>query len=115
MIIQAGRLNRKITFERPVKDDSFDGAGAGTWEPFKTVAAEVQEVLPSRAETLDESVSITSRPTRIRIYYRRDITADMRIDHDGRKLQIIAGPTEMGDREGLELMATEFTPDTSGS
>jgi head-tail adaptor len=119
VIISAGRLNRAIRFERPVAAEGLMSAGKATWTPHVTVAAEMQEMLPSRAERIAEGISIASRPTRIRIRYRHDITSDMRIavgslsgpedpvPADRRYLRITAPPVELGNREGLELLAIE--------
>lgn len=111
MMLTAGRLDRRITFQaRGAATDARLGTRkAGGWGDHVTVWAEVQDVLPSRAERLDESINIARRPARIRIRYRRDITSDMRIVYGERILQIVAGPVEIGRRDGLELMAEEFS------
>jgi len=107
----ASRLNRRITFQargNPT-DTRLNTRRAGQWTDHASVAAEVQDVLPSRAERLDDSINIGRRPARIRIRYRTDITGDMRIIYGPRVMQIVSGPVEIGVREGLELMAEEFS------
>lgn len=109
MALAAGSLNRLIRIERPVADTSFDGAGSGTWELVTLVWANVQDALPSRAERLADGLNIASRPARVRMRYRTDITPDMRILTGDRVMQIVAGPAEMGNREGIEVMAEDYS------
>jgi len=108
--MKKGTLDRRIEFQRrQVTRDPSYGTSQETWVPYVKVWEQVQDVLPSRAESLDESVSIQRRPARIRTRFRTDVTADMRIIYAGRILQIIAGPVELGRRDGLEMMAEELS------
>lgn len=115
MRLQAGKLDRSIRIERPVADDSFDGAGAGSWALVATVSAEVQDVLPSRSEQLAGGINMSARPARVRIRYRTDVTPDMRFVMGGRVMQIVSGPAELGRREGLEFMVEEYRPAGNGA
>lgn len=115
MQIDARKLDREITFQRKVPDDSFNGAGKESWAPVATVWAQVQDVLPSRAERIAEGLSIANRPARIRMRYRDDITPDMRIIHGSRVMQIFAGPAELGRQDGLELMAEDYSTAGDGA
>lgn len=111
-IIRAGDLNRRVTIQRKVADENFESSGEEAWQPIATLWANVQDVLPSRGEQVSDGLSIANRPARIRIRYRSDITSDMRIIYGTRVMQIVAGPAELGRREGLELMAEDYS--TSG-
>lgn len=82
------------------------------------VWAEIQDVLPSRGEKLADGINIATRPARLRMGYRDDVTSDMRIlllrwkDGQwvvGRTLQIVAGPAEIGRRSGIELMVEDYS------
>lgn len=42
--------------------------------------------------------------------FREDVTPDMRFVFGARVMQIVAGPAELGFREGLEFMAEEYRP-----
>lgn len=106
----ASRMDRFVRIERPVADDSFDGAGSGTWAPVAEVWAEVQDVPPSRGERLAEGINVAARPARVRIRWRGDITSAMRVVTDGRLMQIITVPAELGRREALEFMVEEVRP-----
>lgn len=82
------------------------------WIEVVTVYAQVQDVLPSRAESQDNPIRIEKSPARIRMRYRTGITSDMRmvqLNRDNRVLQITAGPAVLGCKEGLEFMAEEYS------
>ena len=105
----ASRWNRRLRIERPVSNTSIDGAGSGVWERVADCWANVQDVLPSRAERLDGGISIANRPARVRMRYRTDVDASMRFVVEGRLLQIISGPAEVGFREEVEFMVETFS------
>ena len=110
-MLSAGDLDRRIIIEaRAVTGtDPTYGTPVYGWATHAEVWAQVRDVLPSRAESLDDSVSISRRPARIRIRYREGITSDMRIKFGDRTLLIVSGPAELGRREALELMAEELS------
>ena len=108
--LDTGSLDRRIRIERPVADTSFDGAGSGTWALVAEVAASVQDALPSRAERLADGANSAGRPARVRMRYRADVTPNMRFVMGGRIMQIIAGPAELGRRDGLEFMVEDYSP-----
>lgn len=111
--MRAGKRNRRVRFERneTVHDPRF-GGGAPAWVEVCTVWAEVQDVLPSKAESAPDGVEVALRPARVRMSYRTGLTSDMRIVVLGtipRVLDIVAGPAELGHREGLEFVAQEVS------
>lgn len=120
---RASRYNRRLIIERPVADDSLDGAGSGVWQKVSGAWAEVQDVLPSRSESLADGINIAKRPARVRMRYRTDVDASMRFnigrpakDADGNPIwlsdritQIISGPAELGVREEVEFMVEDYT------
>jgi head-tail adaptor len=69
----------------------------------------VKDVLPSRAERLADSIIIANRPARIRMRYLAGITADMRVIVGNRTMHIVSGPAEIGRREGIELIAQQYS------
>ena len=91
--------------------DSGTGAWTYAWDDIvnPTEWAEVQDILPSRAEDVADNINIQRRPCRVRTLYRDDITSEMRVLVEGRTLQIIAGPAELGRRDGLEMICEELT------
>ena len=116
--MKKGPLRDRIRIERPVADSSFAGAGSGNWQKVAEAWAELRDVLPSRGEKLADGINIATRPARLRMNYRSDVTADMRIlllrRVSGewvvtRTLQIVAGPAEIGRRSGIELMVEDYS------
>ena len=112
--LQLGDLDRRITVERPVPDKAADGAGSGSWERVAAVWAEVRDSLPSRSERLADGINVATRPARVRMRYRVGITPDMRFVMGDRIMQIIAGPAELGRREGLEFMVEDYSSAGNG-
>lgn len=110
-----GELDRLIRIERPVKDDSFRGAGKGGWATLQdNVWASIKDALPSRAEKIAEGINIATRPARVRMDFRTDVTGAMRFvdvtnGTDGRVMQIAAGPAELGNRDGVEFMVEDYS------
>ncbi|KKC27337.1 hypothetical protein WP12_03935 [Sphingomonas sp. SRS2] len=84
-------------------------AGKGTWATIDTVWASVKDVLPSRAEKTGDTIDIAKRPARVRMDYREDITSAHRFKLGARIMEIVAGPAEIGHREGMEFMVVEYT------
>lgn len=111
----SSRLTRRIIIERPTADDTFTGAGSGVWSKVAEVAAEVLDVLPSRGERLAEGINLATRPARVRIRYRSDVTPAMRFVMGDRVMQIIAGPAEIGRRRGLEFMVEDYSTAGGGA
>ena len=79
--LEAGRLNRRITIQRPIKTQDADtGAIVTTWSDVATVAASIE---PLSVNALITAQSLKSRITvRIVIRYRTGLTADMRFVAD---------------------------------
>lgn len=106
----ASRFNRLIEIQRPVADDSWDGAGSGNWTKVATVYAEVQDMLPSRGERLADGLNASARPARVRMRFRTDVAGSMRFVMGDRIMQIVSGPAELGRREALEFVVEEYSP-----
>jgi SPP1 family predicted phage head-tail adaptor len=115
MRTQTARLDRRIIVERPVTvTEQRYGTDATEWEEHATLFAQVQDVLPSRAESVADGISVARRPCRIRTRFRTDITGDMRIVFGTRIMRIVSGPAELGRREGLELLCEEYSTEGAG-
>lgn len=100
----------RITIERPLRDDSLDGAGSGTWLLVEeNVPASVEDI-PSRGERTAEGFTASMRPARVRMRYREDVTSEMRFVMGARVMQIAAGPAEVGRRDQVEFMVEEYSP-----
>jgi len=108
--MDAGRLNRRVTILHSAQSQSAkSGAWSASWVPLATVWAEVQDVLPSRSETIADGIEIARRPARVRMRYRTDITSAMRLQYQGREYRIVSGPAELGNRDAIEIIAELLT------
>lgn len=108
--IATKRLNQRITIlKKAAGQDSGYGTEQVAWVPLGDAWADVQDMLPSRAERIAEGITLSARPCRVRLRYRTDIASDMRLLIDGRTFQIVAGPATLGFREGIELLAEEVS------
>jgi SPP1 family predicted phage head-tail adaptor len=106
-----GKRDTLITFqERTGTQDAGTGAWTYTWQDVTPDEwAEVQDILPSRAENVADNINMARRPCRVRTLYRSDVTSAMRITFEGRTLQIVSGPAELGRRDGLEFICEEYS------
>lgn len=110
MFIDPGEFDTLVRIERPVADAAFDGAGSGDWALVDEVWIGIRDMLPSRGERLADGINVTTRPARIRMRYRDDVSTEMRIVAGDRILQIVAGPAELGRRQWMEFVAEEYRP-----
>lgn len=90
------------------------GAGQSDWRPFAEAWAAVQDLPSTRLDHVSGTLDIVRRPTRLRMRYRPDITPALRIVIDPglasqRTVEIVAGPIELGRREGLELLVQDYS------
>lgn len=120
--MQAGKKRNRITIQVnvPTQDSGYgtEVASWGTYNGAARIAAEVQDVLPSKSESAAEGVRIGSRSARVRIGYRAGITSAMRILIHGasdRTCRIVAGPAIIGNREAVEFMVEEFSTQGEGA
>lgn len=117
-ILVASALKHTIKIQSPAPDDTFDGAGKGGWTDLATVRGEVQDMLPSRGEKIADGLNVASRPSRVRIRFRKDVKASMRVQIGEtiggvwvvyRTAQIITPPAELGFRQGLEFVIEDYS------
>lgn len=109
-----GQLDRRITIQqKTVTQDPDYGTEVTSWTTFASrIAAQVQDALPSKSESVQQGVRVATRPARVRIRYRSGITSDMRVVVHGatdRTMQIVGGPAEIGRREWTELVCEEYS------
>ncbi|MRV72567.1 head-tail adaptor protein [Duganella sp. FT92W] len=83
------------------------------WETVAgNVWANVQDVLPSRAEQTSNRVRVATKQTRLRIQSDIAVSPDMRVKLHGRGdivMQIVAGPALMDDRMHNEFMLEGYS------
>lgn len=96
-------------------DDAFDGAGSGSWTVVENgVWASIVDMLPSRGERLADGLNVATRPSRVRMRFRTDVDASMRLVDvtdgvDGRVMQIITPPATIMNRTGVEFMVEDYS------
>ncbi|MBO9724315.1 MAG: head-tail adaptor protein [Novosphingobium sp.] len=115
----AGMRDRFITFEvrETTTDPTYGTTVEGGWVKTSDAWAEVQDVLPSRAEGLTDDISITRRPARVRIDQMDGVglTSAMRIRIAAddlwpeRVLRIISGPAFVQKTREFEFVAEELS------
>jgi len=110
------RLNERATVQKPPegKDPTYGRKPAAS-APWPAVAeniwVEVQDVLPSRAESTTNGVKRAAKQARLRLRKQIAIAADMRVVLHGRGdrvMQVIAGPALLDDRTHNECMLEEI-------
>lgn len=88
--MKAGKLKHLVTIQTPQKTQTASGDTATTWIDFDQVYAEVipmNGVHDWHADTMNPDIT-----HRVRIRYLSGLTADMRILHGSRILQIEVPP-----------------------
>ncbi len=112
--MQAGKYDRRVTIEQKTVTPHADyGTPVITWVPFAVrIAAQVQDTLPSKTESVQQGIKINAKPSRVRIRYLSGVSSDMRVVVHGltdRVMQITGGPAELGRREGIEMVCEEYS------
>jgi len=123
--MRAGALDREISImKKSTTVDPDYGTETVTWEPLAPDAgsptigerfrANVQDVMPSRSEGVQQGLVTGRLQTRIRIRWRDDVTSAMRVllhgDGADEVFDIVAGPSDIDGRKSLiEFMAERFT------
>lgn len=107
--IRAGSLNRRVTIEKRSSTRDAGGQLVDVWTEYATVWANVitqagigfvsQQFVAGGAERNRATMSF-------RIRYRTDITADMRIKHQGAYYEIHAVLPDLDRREYVDLGAS---------
>lgn len=103
-------LDKRITIEQKVvTQDSTYGTDIITWSVLATVWAEVQDVLPSRSESVKQGLAQARNQVRIRYRYRQDVDSSMRVRVGTRTLQIVGGPAELGQHSYSEIVCESYS------
>ena len=122
---RAGTMSRQVTVEYPVKtQDATYGTNLITWYPLVRDGvgspivgvrfwAELQDVLPSRSESITQGLAVARNLTRCRLRWRSDIDSSMRVVVHGDSdvyYSIVGGPAEIeGRKERIELMLERYS------
>lgn len=123
--MQSGKLDRQATFQRRTvtgQDPAF-GTDIIEWVPIAYLPGSppvaerfwvnLQDVLPSRSESVKQGLASYRDQLRLRMRWRADIDSTLRVivHYDTDQLfQIVAGPVEVGGRKNtLELMLEKYS------
>jgi SPP1 family predicted phage head-tail adaptor len=104
-MLRAGTLNRRITIQRHSEERDEIGQpipGGASWGDFVTVSANVRYL--NGTETLKSDAPVSVARASIRIRYRTDIDASMRVIHGDRVLEIRAVLPDETGREYVDLV-----------
>lgn len=122
--MRSGQLNREISvYRKSVTQEQVYGTQVVVWVPLvaapgspvlpERFAAEVQDVLPSRSESVRQGLALARNQVRLRMRWRNDIDSSMKIIVHGDtdvEYQIVGGPAEIGGRRVmLEMMLERYT------
>ena len=103
-------LNKRCRVERKsVSTDSIYGTETITWTLLAVIWCEVQDVLPSRAESIEMNLNMAKNPARWRARHRTDIDSSMRVLIDGVLYQIISGPASIDNKKYIECMIEKYS------
>lgn len=100
--MQSGRLNRRITIQQRTATHDALGQPLETWSAVATIWADIRH--PSGIETVKAAADISIVKASIRIRFRSDITADMRVAHGADIYNIKAVLPDHAGREYLDLI-----------
>lgn len=102
-MIDAGKLDRLVTFERLTETVRPSGAVAKTWAPFLTVRAQVQDL---SAEDAPAGFGTTENQALVFLvrWNPAQITTSDRVTYAGRSFDV-RQITDLGRREGWKLVA----------
>lgn len=100
--MRAGRLNQRIAIEQKSVTRAGNGEEVVSWIPLDTVWAEVRQLRGKEFFAAAQMQGAMDHQVLIR--YRTDVTRDMRLKWGAQSLDIV-GIAEIGNRDGLEIMA----------
>lgn len=108
-----GDLRHSCLIERKsVTHDTTYGTEIISWVPVATTWCSIEDVAPSRSEAVKNGIASAAIQTIVRIRFRTDVDSSMRMTINRPTLtvyQIIAGPSEIGNRQGLEFMVEKYS------
>lgn len=104
--MEAGRLDRRITFEQEVETGSDDsGQPVTAWQQVGP-ACWAQKIDAGARQFFESAKENVEQTTTFKLRWRDDVTQTMRIVCEGAVYEILPGAIkELGRREGLEIIA----------
>jgi SPP1 family predicted phage head-tail adaptor len=102
-MMQAGRLNRRVTLQSPSQSVDELGQPIPGWTDVATVWADIR--MKSGLEAIKAGAPVSVVQASIRVRYRTGITAGMRVVHNLVAYEIKAVLPDVGGREYVDLVA----------
>lgn len=103
-------LNKRCRIERKTATQDVNyGTEVINWTLLDVVWCNVQDVLPSKSESVKNDLVIGRKASRFRCGYRKDIDMSMRIILDGDTYQIVSDYAEIGNKQYIEFMIEKYT------
>lgn len=100
--MQAGRLNRRCTLQKPSTEEDEIGQPIPGWTDVATVWADIR--MRSGLESIKAGAPVSVVAASIRIRYRAGINAGMRVVHNLQVYEILAVQPDVGGREYVDLV-----------
>lgn len=107
-------LDRRVSLQRQrMVDNGYGLQPVDEWDViFARLPAQVQDTLPSKSEQVRNGARVADRTARVRMRFMRGVDSAMRVivhnDID-EVYQISSPPVEIGRREWIEFIITEYT------
>ncbi len=102
-MMQAGRLNRRVTLQSPSQSVDELGQPIPGWTDVATLWADIR--MKSGLESIKAGAPVSVVQASIRVRYRAGITAGMRLTHNLQAFNIVAVMPDVGGREYVDLVA----------
>ena len=99
---QAGRLNRSCTLQAPGTTQDGLGQPIPGWTDVATVWADIR--MKSGLEAIKAGAPVSVVQASVRIRYRADVTAGMRLVHNLQAYNITAVLPDVGGRVHMDLV-----------
>jgi SPP1 family predicted phage head-tail adaptor len=100
--MMSGRLDRKITLQRPTTTTDDYGETITTWEDYRDVWADLSK---QSGREMFEAGKLAEVDAVFKVRYLSQITREWRVKYDGQEYDI-TGLKEIGRKDGLEIAAT---------
>ncbi len=101
-MMQAGRLNRRVTIQAPGTATDEIGQPIPGWTDVATVWGDIR--MRSGLESIKAGAPVSTVQASIRIRYRAGINAGMRVVHNLQVYEILAVQPDVGGREYVDLV-----------
>lgn len=103
-------LNSRCKIEKKqVTIDEIYGTEVINWGQVGVFWCEIQDVLPSKSESIQSSVNIGKKQSRLRIRYTKNLDSSMRVIIGSDIYQFVSDFAELSDRQYLEVLIEKYT------